>query len=71
MRAPKWSVGMERVAPGVYVDAAKALHIDGDELCLVAGFQPTLENVERLAEAARELFGPRVHVPPVDTKEEY
>lgn len=62
MPAPKWSVGMRRIGPGIYVsDATRALHFDADELCLALGVPPTPENVKRAeaiaAQVVREHFG--------------
>jgi len=44
----------ERIAPGVYVDAAGALHIDVAEMLEAHGYTDTPENRETLSQAARE-----------------
>jgi len=56
MSAPKWAVGMQRLAPGVYAAKDGALHLDEAELCQVAGVPYTERNAEMLRKAAREVF---------------
>jgi hypothetical protein len=43
MSAPRWAVGMQRLAPGFYSDNG-AMHIDAVELCEQFGLPPTEEN---------------------------
>lgn len=47
---------MEQLAPGVYVDADKTLHLDLEELCIANGYEPTPENQATIEAAARTLF---------------
>ena len=60
MSAPKWAVGMQRLALGVYVQGG-TLHFDTVELCGVMGVPPTKENQDAAEDAAlrslREAFG--------------
>lgn len=55
MSAPKWSVGMRRLLPGVYVDSQKALHLDLRELCIANGYAPTQQNADMLERVMRSL----------------
>jgi hypothetical protein len=52
MSAPKWAVGMRRIAPGVYVDSRNALHVDAFAICESLGCPPTPQNLETAAQAA-------------------
>ena len=51
-----WKRGMERIGPGIYVDAKNTMHIDSRELLAHNGCALTLENEAKLCEAAREIF---------------
>jgi hypothetical protein len=59
--APKWSVGMCRTSPGIYLDKEGTFHFDLAGLCEHFGVEPTEENqaiVERGAtRAIRENLG--------------
>jgi hypothetical protein len=55
MSAPKWSVNMQRIAPGCYVDREGALHLDAREMCEAAGYPANAHNMDMLEKAAREL----------------
>lgn len=50
---------MKQLAPGVYVDVDKTLHIDAAELCIANGYEPTAENQAKLEAAARLLLTPK------------
>ena len=51
-----WKVGMEVIAPGVYVDGKGSMHLDTAEMCLAAGYPPTRENQAMLEQVFFELF---------------
>lgn len=44
----------KRIAPGVYADG-DTMHIDAEELCAAAGYDPTPENVATLERAAEQM----------------
>lgn len=52
MSAPKWSVGMRMLAPGIYSDG-KTIHMDGVEMCESMGYPATRENQRIVEDAAR------------------
>jgi len=47
---PAWAVGMQKLLPGFYVDAAGALHIDEREVCEHAGVPYTERNAQVIAD---------------------
>jgi hypothetical protein len=51
-----WKRGMERLGPGIYVDARGTMHIDSRELLEHHGCAPTLENEAILCAAAEAAF---------------
>ena len=51
-----WKRGMERIGPGIYVDAKNTMHIDSAELLKHNGVALTLRNEAILAAAARAVF---------------
>lgn len=53
---PRWSVGMRKLGPGVYVDeATNAIHFAGEEICEHLGVPPTRANMEIAERAARDV----------------
>lgn len=64
MSTPKWAVGMYKLGPGAYSDAAGEMHFDFNELCERFGVPSSKENFDVLrravAEAARKI-GAEVH----------
>lgn len=50
------TAGLDRLQPGVYVDAAGVLHLMVPELLEANGFQDTPANRETLTAAAMECF---------------
>jgi hypothetical protein len=51
-----WKRGMERISPGIYVDAGNAMHIDSREMLEHYGCAPTLQNEAILCAAAQAVF---------------
>jgi hypothetical protein len=45
---------MQKIGPGLYVDAEAALHIDARELCAAQGIPPTPHNLTQIYIAAAE-----------------
>jgi hypothetical protein len=45
MSAPRWAAGMQKIGPGLYVDAREALHVDAAEICEAHGIPPTPANI--------------------------
>lgn len=48
--------GLDRIAPGAYVDATGTLHLSVPELLAHHGYPDTAENRETLTKAAMECF---------------
>lgn len=46
---------MQKLMPGVYVDADGTMHIDAVEMCVANGYEPTPENQAALEAAARDV----------------
>jgi len=61
---PEWARGIEEIAPGVYVDADQAMHLDTARLCEAHGYPPTQANQDAIARAARELFARESRIKP-------
>lgn len=55
---PAWAAGMEKIGPGTYVDAEKAMHIDELELCAEVGVPYTEGNAKILRRVVVETFAP-------------
>jgi len=53
---PDWAAGLTSIGPGVYADGKGALHLDTEEMCKAAGYPPTAENQEMLAQVVREYW---------------
>jgi hypothetical protein len=51
MSAPEWAAGMQKIGPGLYVDARQALHIDPARFLAQEGWPPTEANIQKLMEA--------------------
>jgi hypothetical protein len=52
--APKWAVGMRRIAPGIYVSLdGKTVEVDAAEMCESHGLPCTPENQDIVEEALR------------------
>ena len=51
-----WKRGMERIGPGIYIDAKNTMHIDSRELLEHHKVAPTLQNEAILTAAARAVF---------------
>lgn len=51
------------LAPGVYSDNDGTMHLDAREMCLAVGVEPTDDNQERIAAAAREVIEGRRGIP--------
>ena len=50
-----WKRGLERIAPGLYVDKSGALHIDDDELLRAHGYALNEHNLRMIHEAALKI----------------
>lgn len=57
MSAPKWSRGMQRIGPGMYVSGnGRDLHFDAAEFCRAAGMPPTERNQQLAQDLAEREF---------------
>lgn len=55
MSGNEWKRGLERIAPGLYVDKDGAMHIDEDELLAAHGYAKNEHNSRMIHEAAARI----------------